>query len=272
MKMVWAALVAMLMVGMLSTAVQSQSAEMCVTDPAGDGGTVGDNEDRPVWDLTEVCVESVEGLVTFTFIGEDRDGFLTHLEADGTTTVQQGWNQNSWGECDSFDERIGSEQVDGGVRYAIVSSCFPEGDHTLTFRTFWQDDYGIRYEGDAVDPVHFNVLHGEPPEGIYEPAPITRLAGGSRYETAVEVSRFQFPNGAGRVTLANANVQVDALPGSQLGGGPILYVPAEGEVPQVVLDEVARLNPREVIVLGGALAVTDDVAAQVQAQTSHRVN
>jgi len=32
------------------------------------------------------------------------------------------------------------------------------------------------------------------------------------------------------------------------------------------------LNPTEVIVLGGVLAVSDDVAAQVQAQTSHRVD
>lgn len=122
------------------------------------------------------------------------------------------------------------------------------------------------------EPVTLTTTGGAIPDVDHEPAEVTRLAGGSRYDTAVEVSRFLFPNNAARVTIVNADVQVDALPGSQLGGGPILYVPAEGEVPQVVLDEVARLNPREVVVLGGDLAVGEEVVDQVVAQTAHRVN
>lgn len=268
-------LVALALAVIVPTAVLAQGggqSEVCVTDPAGDSGHVGDNTDRTIWDVTMLCVTSEEGLVTFDINHVARDGFLTHIEAHGDTTdVEGGHNTFRWGSCFSHED-ITTESGEGYISYQVLASCFPEGTHTLTFQTFWEDDYYIRYEGDTIAPIDFTVTHGEAPEGTFEPATVTRLAGGSRYETAVEVSQFQFPNGASRVTLANANVQVDALPGSQLGGGPILYVPSEGTVPQVVLDEVARLNPREVIVLGGQLAVGDDVVQQVQAQTQHRVS
>ena len=154
-------------------------------------------------------------------------------------------------------------------RVTVPNGCIPAGEYTLSVAA------GNIEGGDGSNtfgPISYTAPGGPPPAIEYTPADVTRLAGGSRYETAVEVSRFQFPNRASRVTLANASVQVDALPGSQLGGGPILYVPAEGLVPAVVLEEVARLNPTEIIVLGGQFAVSDEVVEQVVAQTSHRVN
>lgn len=120
-------------------------------------------------------------------------------------------------------------------------------------------------------PVELTSPGGDIPEPEFEPATIQRLAGASRYETAVAISQHRYPNGSSSVILVNANVQVDALPGSQLAGA-MLYVPADGPVPQVVLDEVGRLNPSTITVLGGTGAVSDDVAAQAQAQTAHRVN
>ena len=269
-------LVTLALAVIVPTAVLAQGggqSEVCVTDPAGDSGHVGDNTDRTVMDVTELCVTSVEGLLTFDFVFVDGDSF-DHVEADGeTTSVSGGWSYSTWGSCTSYDGSGGVtiHNSQGMRSYEILASCFPEGTHTLNFRTFWEDDLVIRYEGDEIAPIDFTVTHGEAPEGTFEPATVTRLAGGSRYETAVEVSQFQFPNGASRVTLANANVQVDALPGSQLAGA-MLYVPADGPVPQVVLDEVARLNPSTITVLGGTGAVSDDVAAQAQAQTAHRVN
>ena len=182
-----------------------------------------------------------------------------------TSIRQNGEEVDCPGIATTFDSSNGQEEW----TTTIPAGCIQAGTYPMLVQR-------TNIEGgdtsNVFGPVDLISPGGDIPEPTFEPATIERLAGASRYETAVEVSRFAFPNGAFRLTLANANVQVDALPGAKLSGGPILYVPADGPVPQVVLDEVARLNPTEVIVLGGVLAVSDDVAAQVQAQTSHRVD
>ena len=87
---------------------------------------------------------------------------------------------------------------------------------------------------------------------------------------AVAVTEDRFPNGNDRLLLVNANTQVDALPAATgFSGVPLLYVPSSGAIPTAVLDEIARLNPREIIALGGTAAVGDDVLAQAQAVTEH---
>ncbi len=95
-----------------------------------------------------------------------------------------------------------------------------------------------------------------------------RLAGTSRIETAVAISQHVFPDGAATVYLARADEVVDAVAGGSLTDGPILLVPSCGEVPAVVLDEIARLAPLEVIALGGTAAVCDDVLEAAAAAAS----
>jgi len=91
----------------------------------------------------------------------------------------------------------------------------------------------------------------------------SRLAGETRYETAVEISQHAFPDSAAIVYVARADAYADALAGGTLTRGPILLVPKCGTVPQVVRDEIRRLAPSEIIALGGDAAVCDDVLAQV---------
>lgn len=83
-----------------------------------------------------------------------------------------------------------------------------------------------------------------------------RLAGGSRYDTAVAISKRAFPNGVRTAYLANGVLLADAVSGGILTAGPILPVPPTGVTPVVIKNEVARLGVSNVIALGGTGAVS----------------
>jgi putative cell wall-binding protein len=91
---------------------------------------------------------------------------------------------------------------------------------------------------------------------------VDRLWGSDRYATAVALSRSVYTS-ASTVYLATGLNFPDALAGAPLGG-PLLLVPGTS-APQGVLDEVRRLHPSRVVVLGGPTTVSDAVAAQVRA-------
>lgn len=86
-----------------------------------------------------------------------------------------------------------------------------------------------------------------------------RLAGEDRFQTAARISRHAFPQGAAEVYLARADSFPDALAGGALTEGPVLLVPGCAAIPQVVKDEIRRLDPSKVIALGGASAVCEAV-------------
>lgn len=88
-----------------------------------------------------------------------------------------------------------------------------------------------------------------------------RLAGVDRLSTAAVIARAAFPDRADSVYLARADVFADALAAGVLSDGPVLLVPSCGEVPAVVADAIARLDPDEVVGLGGGAAVCDDLLA-----------
>lgn len=91
-----------------------------------------------------------------------------------------------------------------------------------------------------------------------------RLAGASRYNTAVEVSKKAWPKGAKAVYLVRGNDFPDALSiagslqtGSSLTPGPVLLV--RDTLPDVVAAEIARLRPTEIYAVGGNDVVPDAV-------------
>ncbi|MBG6058644.1 putative cell wall-binding protein [Cryobacterium sp. MP_M5] len=97
------------------------------------------------------------------------------------------------------------------------------------------------------------------------PVPTTRLAGPTRIETAVEVSKFArsaaFDPGSGVVYVANALNFPDALsaaPAAALLGGPLLLTPPD-VLPAVVSDEILRLAPSRIVVVGSTTVVSAGV-------------
>ena len=96
-------------------------------------------------------------------------------------------------------------------------------------------------------------------DGMQLQADTTRVGGQDRYRTAVELSRQAFPTGPVPVAyVATGAVFPDALAaaGASRGVGPVLLVPG-ATVPQVVLDELARLRPARLVVVGGSSRVSD---------------
>ena len=98
-------------------------------------------------------------------------------------------------------------------------------------------------------------------------ADVVRTAGDSRQSTAVEVSRHAHPWGARTVLLARHDHYADALAGGPLAAAleaPILLTDTIG-LSDVVRDELRRLSPDEVLLLGGEGALHAAVADQVAA-------
>lgn len=90
-----------------------------------------------------------------------------------------------------------------------------------------------------------------------------RSFGTSRYDTAVAVS--QQLDSADTVVLATGRSFPDALAGAPLAyalDAPILLVDTSF-VPQVVLDEIARLGATNIVILGGTSAISNSVLVQL---------
>ena len=97
-----------------------------------------------------------------------------------------------------------------------------------------------------------------------------RLAGTNRYLTAVEVSKQLFPEGVSTAFVASGENYPDAVVAGAAGGAydyPVLLT-GRTVVPEPVLDELKRLNPVHIVVLGGTGAVSrvgEDELAEIGA-------
>ena len=102
------------------------------------------------------------------------------------------------------------------------------------------------------------------------PSSVTRLSGSWRVETAVEISKATFPTpGVPVVYIANAYNFPDALagaPAAAIQGGPILLTTID-TLPETVANELSRLKPERIVVLGGPPAVSETVETQLNAYT-----
>jgi putative cell wall-binding protein len=100
-------------------------------------------------------------------------------------------------------------------------------------------------------------------------APVTRIAGVDRYDTASRVSRDAFPGGAAVAVLATGTNFPDALSGAAYAAGigepyPVLLTDGRALGAQTRA-ELERLNPEYVIVLGGPSSVSEAVVAEAEA-------
>jgi SpoIID/LytB domain protein len=90
---------------------------------------------------------------------------------------------------------------------------------------------------------------------------VERRAGPTRFETAVEISRGAFASGvpvAYVVTGFDFPEAIVSGPAAAAGGGPLLLVRPTG-IPPSVVAELKRLQPAEIVVVGGSKAVSDAV-------------
>lgn len=95
---------------------------------------------------------------------------------------------------------------------------------------------------------------------------VTRLAGTDRYQTAAAISAGTFGS-ADTVFLATGANFPDALGGGPVAGmvpGPLLLVTGSS-VPAAAANELRRLDPDRVVILGGSGVVSESVVSQVRA-------
>jgi len=94
---------------------------------------------------------------------------------------------------------------------------------------------------------------------------VKRIAGSNRYETAVEIAK-ELRNVTGKdfttLYFANATNFPDALsisPVAAIQGNPVLYAPSTGALDSATANYVKSLSCTNAVIVGGPLAINDDV-------------
>lgn len=104
-------------------------------------------------------------------------------------------------------------------------------------------------------------------------APVERLWGADRFGTAAAVSRATFPSPADRVLVVTGANFPDAMIGAAAGaalGAPILLVQSD-HLPESTAEELERLEPGEILLLGGPQAVSAEVESALERFTTGSV-
>lgn len=99
---------------------------------------------------------------------------------------------------------------------------------------------------------------------------LTRVAGGDRYATAAAIVASAFPDPGGTVYIATGVNFPDALAGSAAAaadGAPVILV-APDAVPEAAAEQLRRLAPQRVVIVGGPTAVSRSVLEHVSELTS----
>ncbi|WP_164863462.1 peroxidase family protein [Agromyces sp. LHK192] len=104
---------------------------------------------------------------------------------------------------------------------------------------------------------------------------VLTLAGADRFQTAALISQRQFPSpgdGIPVVYITDAMKFPDALAGgaaARAEGGPILMVAnrLDGDIPFSTAEELTRLNPAKIVVLGDSNSVTVNTRENLRAYT-----
>lgn len=95
---------------------------------------------------------------------------------------------------------------------------------------------------------------------------VERIAGSNRVETAIEVSKKAYPSQVDTLFLAGYNGDADALSATFLAGqmdAPLL-ISDKHAISKQLEQEINRLAPKEIIILGGTNAVSPKIEEQLR--------
>lgn len=172
-------------------------------------------------------------------------------------------------------EWVSGDSAGSGGAYSI-NALYP-GTYVLRAQENWQIDV-VRSSGDQYWPAaddfedaeQIVVASGQSyvdrdfALGPYE-LTSSRIAGADRYETAVRASRAAFDSTVPVVYLASGANWPDALsaaPAASKRGGALLLTAPNG-IPDVVKEELLRLTPSEVVVVGSDASISAQVVTQL---------
>ena len=99
----------------------------------------------------------------------------------------------------------------------------------------------------------------------------TRISGSNRFQTAVEISKKVLDSNElekenKTVVLANGYSFIDALPGGVLANSAsgTLLLTNQGEIPKETMDEINRINPNVIYILGGNSSISEDTEEKLK--------
>lgn len=180
----------------------------------------------------------------------------------------------------SFGHRIGTQQVlynpnrSCGSRSVTIRNAATAGLYNYTPYTPNQAAMSnLRGVGDSCSSYgnrnfwrFYSEWFGSPTGTVSPAATTTRLYGADRYVTSIQISKDSYPTGAPTVYVAVGSSFPDGLaaaPAAARAGGPLLLTPSTG-LPSNVRDEIRRLAPERIVIVGGTGVIPTAVADQLR--------
>lgn len=166
--------------------------------------------------------------------------------------------------------QIGDTNDSGYMDFAVTAGYFDSADALGSGRLYIFR--GVDEPDDGDDGSNGD---GNDDDGNDEPSgEVSRLAGPDRFATAAEISQTSFEPGVDVAYVATGGDFPDALTGgvaAARNGGPALLVTGDS-IPDVTANELERLDPGRIVVLGGAGVVSSPVEAQLANFTDGEVS
>lgn len=231
-------------------------------------------EDISRWSFSAACTDLRAATVTVTGPHGVLNTQVVHRDEPGVNQALTPWNFAGYDTLlikvpareltlPTFYDSTAYEVRISGLRPADSTCPTPPAEQVYQVRLFnpdWPTDPTADADGDGI-------ANQDDSMPTIPNLNTTRLAGGTRVETAVAISRQAFPNGAAVAYLARADVAADALAGGALRDGPVLLTPP-GSLAAPAAQEIARLGAKTVIILGGNKAVSDQVLSELTQASS----
>lgn len=105
-------------------------------------------------------------------------------------------------------------------------------------------------------------------------APVKDLIGSNRSDTAAKISQEGWKSGSDYVILVNGNSIADGVTATPLAttyNAPILLTDKDG-LPKATKSELTRLNPKNIVLIGGNAVISESLEKELKSTTSSNVS
>lgn len=152
-----------------------------------------------------------------------------------------------------------------------VSSPFYEftnlnitGNYTATVKA--RNAVGFSPASASSAPLNLSGQVTPTPGGTLNPATVNRISGADRFVVAANISAQMNPNGSDTVYVATGANFPDALSIAPVAGrdNSSLLLALPDQIPAPILAELKRLNPKNIVVVGGVNSINNSVFNQLK--------
>lgn len=161
-----------------------------------------------------------------------------------------------------IDSLAGGSLTDGPVLLVPPSGAVPQAVRAELNRLGATEVVALGGRGAIPDSVLQDAAQGRQTSRVFGP---------DRYSTAIAIANVSFPNGARRVYIADGvgadrSGSPDAVVGGILTDGPVLLIDPNNPASwDLVASAVEKLDPRQVVALGGSSVVPDQALKRISA-------